>query len=121
MKAASKIAPPGNVYVNLDCRVPASLKLSVGHNLVILRNLSAAGGKLLRCVQMPSPCFVSATVPYGTTFPGQPQDTYVVALGLVAVCGTGEIVIQFCKSAEPCSVPRSIRIGFSITDSSPKL
>jgi hypothetical protein len=87
---------PLNVYVNLDCTAPASLRLKGGQNLLFVRSFRCAGGAFVRSLYMPAPCFVTADdVAYGTAIVGQPPGTYIVALALVHSEGTGEIVIRF--------------------------
>ena len=104
-----------NVYVNLDCASPASLRLKVGQNLLFVRSFRCAGGPFLHSLQMPAPCFVTANdVAYGAEVVGQPPGTYIVALGLVHSVGTGEIVIRFDSQSSGAS--RCIeRIRFIIT------
>lgn len=99
MSTSRKLASPGNVYVNLDQALPASLKLKVGQNLVFVRELSCAGEPFLNSLKMPEPFFVTAhDLPYDTRIPGQAPGMYVVGLGLVHSAGTGEILIRFSSS-----------------------
>lgn len=117
MSTSSKIATTGNVYVNLDCALPASLRLSVGQSLIFVRAFSFAGGPFLHSLTMPSPCFVSADdVRYGTQIAGQPSGTYIVALGLVHSAGTGEIAIQFASRSPGSVSPRPKQLKFTITN-----
>lgn len=105
--------PQGNRYVNLDRQLPALLRLRVGQNLIFLRDISCAGGPFLRALKMPAPCFVQAgDVPYGTKIPGQAEDTYVVALGLVDSTGHGEILIEFSNN-ETGRFDSAVRLKFS--------
>ena len=110
--------PIGNRYVNLDRQLPALLRLRLGQNLIFLRDFSCAGGPFLRSLKMPSPCFMQADdVPYGTKIPGQPEGTYIVALGLVNEAAHGEILIQFSSTERgPCD--RTVRLKFSAVQKS---
>lgn len=105
---------PSNVYVNLDRTLPLCLKLKQGQNLIFIREFSCAGGPFLHSLKMPEPCFVTAPVSHGVRFPGQPEATYVLGLGLVNSAGKGEILIEF-DSQSPCTAARfTKRLPFNI-------
>lgn len=110
--------PPGNRYVNLDRELPVLVRLRVGQNLILLRDFCCAGEPFLRSVKMPAPCLMQADdLPYGTKIPGQPEGTYVAALGLVNEAGHGEILIEF-SSSETGQCDRSVRMKFSAVQNS---
>ena len=115
MSTRKKVAP-GNVYVDLDSALTGQLKLKVGQNLIFIRAFSCAGGPFLRSLKMPVPYFVTADINHGTQIPGQPKDTYVVALGLVHSAGTGEILIRFEPQTSCQNQRRLVRLKFCISE-----
>ncbi len=104
-----------NVYVNLDRTLPASLKLKVGQNLLFVRALSNASGPILRKLTMPKPYFVTADLSYGLHVPGQPQGTYILALGLVHTAGKAAIQIEFAPEDICAALPKSLSLSVEIS------
>ncbi len=104
-----------NVYVNLDCALPASLKLQLGQNLLFVREFSKASGPFLQQLSMPEPYFVTANLSYGVQIPGQPEGTYLVGLGLVHSVGNGVILISFRAQVSCTPSQVSMRLPFVIS------
>ncbi len=85
---------PGNVFVNLDRPLPAHLKIKVGQNIAIVRDVSSAGESVVQSLIMPDPLLQDDTVSTGLQIPGQPTDTFVVGLAAALKEGTGEITAR---------------------------
>lgn len=103
-----------NVYVNLDCTLPALLRLKVGQNLILVRFVDNPEAPFLERLRLPAPCFVTADVKHGLQIPGQPAGTYVVGLGLVNNAGKGAIEISF-RSQDACvKNPVNMRLPFEV-------
>jgi hypothetical protein len=85
---------PGNVFVNLDRPLPAHLKVKVGQNIAIVRDVSSAGENVVQSLIMPDPLLQDDKVSTGLHIPGQPTDTFVVGLAAALKEGTGEITIR---------------------------
>ncbi|MBX9570058.1 MAG: hypothetical protein K2X77_14255 [Candidatus Obscuribacterales bacterium] len=100
---------PGNVFVNLDRPLPAHLKLKLGQNIAIVRDVSSAGENIVRSLIMSDPLVQDDKVSSGLHIPGQPADTFVVGLGAALKEGSGEITIRLGPPSN-----KLLRLSFSV-------
>lgn len=92
------------LFVNID-NIPAEIVLQVGQLLVLYRYMKAGAPRLCN-LNVPSQNFQVRQPRFGESLPGQPEQTFIVALNEAVAPGSGTMSVQFAPPelySEPTS------------------